>query len=124
MIPPGLRHHGLVTEWRYDAFERLTCAYFSDTECATAPRDLCYDGKLNGNLTFKADVGDLSYDDPLHPHAITGAGTDTFAHDAAGNQIARPGGTTVRHTPFDLPERITQGASTTAMHAKSSVSSP
>ncbi|MGK3997186.1 hypothetical protein [Sorangium sp. So ce1024] len=29
-----------------------------------------------------------------------------------GNQIARPGGTTVRYTPFDQPERITQGART------------
>ncbi|WP_437992585.1 hypothetical protein [Sorangium sp. So ce145] len=66
----------------------------------------------NGNLTFKSDVDDLSYDDPLHPHAVTGAGTDTFAHDAVGNQTARPGGTTVRYTPFDLPEQITQGAST------------
>jgi YD repeat-containing protein len=63
---------------------------------------------------LQVDVGDLSYDDPLHPHAITGAGTDTFAHDAVGNQTARPGGTTVRYTPFDLPARITQGASTIA----------
>ncbi|HTN85272.1 MAG TPA: RHS repeat-associated core domain-containing protein, partial [Sorangium sp.] len=66
----------------------------------------------NGNLTFKSDVGTLSYDDPLHPHAVTGAGTGSFVYDAVGNQIARPGGTTVRYTPFDLPERITQGAST------------
>ncbi|WP_437531194.1 hypothetical protein WME79_01480 [Sorangium sp. So ce726] len=34
--------------------------------------------------------------------------------DAVGNQIAQiacPGGMTVRYTPFDLPEQITQGAS-------------
>ncbi|WP_441289865.1 RHS repeat domain-containing protein [Sorangium sp. KYC3313] len=31
---------------------------------------------------------------------------------AVGDQIARPGGTTVRYTPFDLPEHITQGATT------------
>ncbi|MGK3994883.1 hypothetical protein [Sorangium sp. So ce1024] len=48
----------------------------------------------------------------MHPHAVTGAGTDSFGYDAVGNQIARPGGTTVRYTPFDLPERITQGVST------------
>ncbi|HTN84837.1 MAG TPA: hypothetical protein VL242_14150, partial [Sorangium sp.] len=38
--------------------------------------------------------------------------TGSFAYDAVGNQVARPGGTTVRYTPFDLPERIAQGAST------------
>ncbi|WP_437744452.1 hypothetical protein WMF39_05255 [Sorangium sp. So ce1504] len=58
-----------MTEWRYDALQRLTCAYFSDTESATAPRDLRYEGKPNGNLSFKSDVGALSYDDPLRPRA-------------------------------------------------------
>ncbi|KYG08785.1 hypothetical protein BE21_21580 [Sorangium cellulosum] len=91
---------------------RLTCAYFSDLESASASYALSCDYHPNGNLTFKSDVGDLSYDDPLHPHAITGAVTDSYAHDAVGNQTARPGGPAVRYTPFDLPERITQGAST------------
>ncbi|WP_437667813.1 hypothetical protein [Sorangium sp. So ce1182] len=48
----------------------------------------------------------------VDPHAVTGASTGSFAYGAVGNQTARPGGTTVRYTPFDLPERITQGAST------------
>ncbi|MGK3998679.1 RHS repeat domain-containing protein [Sorangium sp. So ce1024] len=78
----------------------------------SAPCALRYDYHANGNLAFKSDIGALSYDDPLHPHAVTGAGTGSFAYDAVGNQIARPGGTTVRYTPFDLPERITQGART------------
>ncbi|AUX30840.1 MULTISPECIES: RHS repeat-associated core domain-containing protein [Sorangium] len=98
--------------FRYDPLQRLTCAYFGDVESASAPCALRYGHDTNGNLTFKSDVGTLSYDDPLHPHAVTGAGTDSFSYDAVGNQIARPGGTTVRYTPFDLPERITQGAST------------
>ncbi|XXY20353.1 RHS repeat-associated core domain-containing protein [Sorangium sp. So ce216] len=102
---------------RYDALERLTCAYFSATESASAPCDLGYDYAPNGDLTFKSDVGELRYDDPLHPHAVTGAGTATssFDYDAVGNQIARPGGVTVRYTPFDLPERITEGASTVTL---------
>ncbi|CAN97847.1 hypothetical carbohydrate-binding protein, Rhs family [Sorangium cellulosum So ce56] len=108
----ALQPENTTERFRYDSLHRLTCAYFGDIESATAPCALRYDYHPNGNLTFKSDVGDLSYDDPLHPHAITGAGTDTFAHDAVGNQTARPGGTTVRYTPFDLPERITQGAST------------
>ncbi|WP_441293178.1 RHS repeat-associated core domain-containing protein [Sorangium sp. KYC3313] len=108
----ALQPENTTERFRYDPIHRLTCAYFGDFESASAPCALRYDYHPNGNLTFKSDVGDLSYADPLHPHAITGAGTDSFAHDAVGNQTARPGGTTVRYTPFDLPEQITQGAST------------
>ncbi|WP_437631954.1 RHS repeat-associated core domain-containing protein [Sorangium sp. So ce854] len=108
----ALQPENTTERFRYDPLQRLTCAYFGDVERASAPCALRYDYHPNGNLTFKSDVGTLSYDDPLHPHAVTGAGTDSFAYDAVGNQIARPGGTTVRYTPFDLPERITQGAST------------
>ncbi|WP_437484979.1 RHS repeat-associated core domain-containing protein [Sorangium sp. So ce1014] len=98
--------------FRHDALERLTCAYFSATDSASVPCALRYEIAPDGNLTFKSDVGTLAYDDPLHPHAVTGAGTDRFSYDAVGHQIARPGGVTVRYTPFDLPETITQGAST------------
>ncbi|XXU32019.1 RHS repeat-associated core domain-containing protein [Sorangium sp. So ce887] len=98
--------------FRHDALERLTCAYFSATDSASVPCALRYEVAPDGNLTFKSDVGTLAYDDPQHPHAVTGAGTDRFSYDAVGNQIARPGGVTVRYTPFDLPETITQGTST------------
>ncbi|WP_437653680.1 RHS repeat-associated core domain-containing protein [Sorangium sp. So ce1182] len=108
----ALQPENKTERFRHDALQRLTCAYFSDVERASAPCALSYDHDPNGNLTFKSDVGTLSYDDPLHPHAVTGAGTDSFAYNAVGNQIARPGGTTVHYTPFDLPERITQGART------------
>ncbi|WP_437775752.1 RHS repeat-associated core domain-containing protein [Sorangium sp. So ce1097] len=108
----ALQPENTTERFRYDPLQRLTCAYFGDVERASAPCALRYDHHPNGNLTFKSDVGTLSYDDPLHPHAVTSAGTGSFAYDAVGNQIARSGGTTVRYTPFDLPERITQGAST------------
>ncbi|WP_437620613.1 RHS repeat-associated core domain-containing protein [Sorangium sp. So ce1151] len=108
----ALQPEKTTERFRYDPLQRLTCAYFSDVERASAACALRYDHHPNGNLTFKSDVGTLSYDDPLHPHAVTGAGTGSFAYDAVGNQTARPGGTTVRYTPFDLPERLSQGAST------------
>ncbi|WP_437565852.1 RHS repeat-associated core domain-containing protein [Sorangium sp. So ce542] len=108
----ALQPENTTERFRYDPLQRLTCAYLGDVERASAPCALRYDYHPNGNLTFKSDVGTFSYDDPLHPHAITGAGAGSFAYDAVGNQIARPGGATVRYTPFDLPERITQGAST------------
>ncbi|WP_434041166.1 MULTISPECIES: RHS repeat-associated core domain-containing protein [Sorangium] len=110
----ALQRRNTTERFRYDALHRLTCAYFSEVESAAAPCAVRYDHAPNGNLTFKSDAGTLAYDDPLHPHAATGAAllTGSFGYDAVGNQIARPGGTTVRYTPFDLPERITQGAST------------
>ncbi|WP_437480469.1 RHS repeat-associated core domain-containing protein [Sorangium sp. So ce1014] len=108
----ALQPQNTTERFRHDALHRLTCAYFSEVESASAPCALRYDYAPNGNLTFKSDVGTLLYDDPVHPHAVTSAGTDSFSYDALGNQIARPGGTTVRYTPFDLPERITQGTST------------
>lgn len=92
---------------------RLTCGHFISVEDAAAPCALRYDYHPNGNLIFKSDVGTLDCDDPLHPHAVTGAGTDSFGYDAVGNQITRPGGTAVRYTPFDLPKSITQGTRTT-----------
>ncbi|WP_438023101.1 RHS repeat-associated core domain-containing protein [Sorangium sp. So ce233] len=98
--------------FRHDALDRLTCGYFNPVESATAPCALRYEHAPDGNLTFKSDVGTLSYDDPLHPHAVTGAGGGSFGYDAVGNQIARPGGVRVRYTPFDLPAAITQGART------------
>ncbi|WP_437933510.1 RHS repeat-associated core domain-containing protein [Sorangium sp. So ce341] len=108
----ALQPENTTERFRYDPLQRLTCAYFGDVESASAPCALRYGHDPNGNLTFKSDIGTLSYDDPLHPHAVTGAGTGSFVYDAVGNQVARPGGTMVRYTPFDLPERITQGAST------------
>jgi RHS repeat-associated protein len=98
--------------FRYDALDRLTCAYFGLVEDAAAPCALGYGYAPNGNLTFKSDVGVLSYDDPAHPHAVTGAGGESFGYDAVGNQITRPGGMVVTYTAFDLPSTITQGAST------------
>jgi RHS repeat-associated protein len=96
--------------FRHDQLDRLTCSYFSETELPLAPCAESFEVAPNGNLTFKSDVGVLKYDDPKHPHAVTGAGGDAYLYDAVGNQIGRPGGTTVAYTAFDLPKSITQGA--------------
>ncbi len=98
--------------FRYDALERLTCAYFSPLPDPSAPCDASYAYAPNGNLTFKSDVGVLSYDDPVHPHAVSAAGGESYGHDAAGNQTTRPAGVTVTYTPFDLPRTVTQATDT------------
>jgi RHS repeat-associated protein len=98
--------------FRYDALDRLTCAYFSVKEDPFAPCASSYGYAPNGNLTFKSDVGILSYNDPAHPHAVTTAGLESYGYDAVGNQVTRPGGVTVSYTPFDLPKTLTQAAVT------------
>jgi RHS repeat-associated protein len=110
----ALQTQNTTERFRYDELERLTCAYFSPTENVSAPCALSYGYAANGNLTSKSDVGPLTYNDATHPHAVTGAGTDAFGYDRVGNQTARPGGTTVSYTPFDLPKTITTGAQTVA----------
>ena len=112
-----LQPQNTTERFRYDPIERLTCAYFSVTENDTAPCALGYgyDPSGNGNLTTKSDVGTLVYGDPAHPHAVTGAGSDSFGYDAVGNQTARPGGATVSYTPFDLPSTITQSTGTVTL---------
>ncbi|MDC3982187.1 RHS repeat-associated core domain-containing protein [Polyangium jinanense] len=99
--------------FRYDALSRLTCAYFSAAENPLAPCVESYDYAPNGNLTFKSDLGALTYGDAKHPHAVTAAGGGGYGYDAVGNQVTRPGGMTVSYTHFDLPRAITQGADTT-----------
>jgi RHS repeat-associated protein len=112
-----LQPQDTTERFRYDPIERLTCAYFSVAENDTAPCALGYgyDPSGNGNLTSKSDVGMLAYGDPMHPHAATNAGDDSFGYDAVGNQIARPAGATVSYTPFDLPKTITQSSGTVTL---------
>jgi RHS repeat-associated protein len=95
--------------FRHDGLERLTCAYFSPTPNPFAICASSYRYQPSGNLAYKSDIGALAYGDPLHPHAVTGAGSDGFAYNSVGNQIARPGGM-LTYTPFDLPKTITQAA--------------
>jgi RHS repeat-associated protein len=100
--------------FRYDVLDRVTCTYFSVNEDPFAPCASSYGYAPNGNLTFKSDVGVLSYTHPAHPHAVTAAGGESYGYDAVGNQVARPGGVTVSYTPFDLPKQLKQGALTLA----------
>jgi RHS repeat-associated protein len=113
----ALQPQNTTERFRYDSLDRLKCAYFSVTEDPSAPCALSYDHAPNGNLTFKSDVGTLSYTDPKHPHAVIQAGSDGFGYDAVGNQTARPGGVTVSYTPFDLPKAIAKGAQQVAAFA-------
>ncbi len=96
--------------FKYDALDRLTCAYFGlvENSGAVCNTSYGYSPNGNGNLTSKSDVGTLLYGDPQHPHAVTGASGSVYGYNAVGNQITRPGGVSITYTPFDLPRTITQ----------------
>jgi RHS repeat-associated protein len=108
---------GVATErFDNDALDRLTCASFGTTPtgsglvfqpgggAAACTPQIQY--AANGNIAFKSDVGHYAYD-PKHKHAVLTAGSGTYAHDAVGNQIARPGAT-IEYTAFDLPSVVTR----------------
>jgi RHS repeat-associated protein len=91
-------------DFHYDALDRLQCMKANGAaECAVS-----YHYAADGNLTFKSDVGVLSYDDKAHPHAVTsftGMPTGSYKYDDAGNQSERSG-VEVKYTAFDLPTSI------------------
>jgi YD repeat-containing protein len=48
-----------------------------------------------GNMIFNSRVGSYAYTDPLHAHAVTQAGTNSYAYDADGNMTGGEGRTFV-----------------------------
>jgi YD repeat-containing protein len=56
----ALQPQNTTERFRYDALDRLTCAYFSAKEDPSAPCASSYGYAPNGNLTFKSDIGVLS----------------------------------------------------------------
>ena len=65
----ALQPQNQTERFRYDALERLTCAYFSAAEDDAAPCALALRlrSQRNGNLISKSDVGTLAYGDPQAP---------------------------------------------------------
>ncbi len=106
----SLQVQNTTERFRYDALDRLICAYFGAVEDPMAPCVTSYGYAPNGNLINKSDVGAYSYIDPKHPHAVTNVPGVSYTYNAVGNQITRPGLVTIDYTPFDLPKTITQGA--------------
>ncbi len=114
LLQPGTFGLGAVESFRHDALDRITCASFfqglvplggAAPPCA---QPIAY--YPNGNIDTKGGGAAYTYD-PSHPHAVATAGGGTFAYDAVGNQIARPGVTSIAYTPFDLPATYTLAGS-------------
>jgi len=79
--PVGHQHR-----YAYDAYGRL------EAVTGSHPEQFRYDEL--GRLTRRSTVGDYTYGDPSHVHAVTGAGSDPYTYDAAGRALTGPGGTT------------------------------
>jgi RHS repeat-associated protein len=102
----------LGEHFEYDELDRLKSSTFDFIctpvgNCGTS-QALTY--AANGNIATKSDMnGGAAYVYDVqhsHPHAVAQVGNDSYAYDAVGNQIARPG-VAVAYTPFDLPKSYT-----------------
>jgi YD repeat-containing protein len=107
---------GLTETFTYDALNRLTQASLSGASNATL--GFAYDAL--GNLTYKSDVGNTTYPasgaGSVRPHAVAaitgslaGVSNPSFSYDANGN-LTSGAGKSFTWTAFDLPSRISQGA--------------
>jgi RHS repeat-associated protein len=65
---------------------------------------------LIGNVTYKSDVGSYTYH-ATKKHAVTAAGSSSFAYDANGNVSTR-NGSTITWASYNLPTSITGSGQT------------
>jgi RHS repeat-associated protein len=102
-----------VGEWNgltYDKLNRLTQ---NDRSLAGVPttETVAYDPL--GNITSKTGVGSYAYGDPLHKHAVTSAGGNSYSYDANGN-LTGGGGKSAAWTAWNMPASLTQSGQTTS----------
>jgi RHS repeat-associated protein len=92
------RNAGVDEAFAYDAVNRLDQVQRG----GVLALDLAYDAV--GNLTYKSDVGQYSYD-TTRGNALVSAGANTYSYDANG-AVATASGTRIVWQSFDLPSRI------------------
>jgi RHS repeat-associated protein len=99
-----------LTNWAYsyDSLGRLTRAVKGDNAAYT----YTYRYDAIGRITCNNDKGSYAYGDAAHPHAVTTAGSDTYAYDGLGN-LTSGGGRTIAYNFSSKPVSITTGGSTT-----------
>jgi RHS repeat-associated protein len=78
-------NQNLAEAFNYDGIDRLT----GSTLNGVTNLSVAYDAA--GNIKNKSDVGNYSYGDPLRPHAVTAAGSESFSYDRNGNLASRNG---------------------------------
>ncbi|MHB8727650.1 MAG: RHS repeat domain-containing protein [Sulfuricaulis sp.] len=98
---------GLSEQYGYDGLNRLTSV--------SGPAPKTYQYAVNGNLTYKSDVGAYTYPtNGTQPHAVSSiAGTlnTSFTYDANGNQLTG-NGKTLTYTSFNKANTISANGQT------------
>ena len=98
--------------YNYDALNRLTGVSgdrritAGDGSSQENGINLYLSYSLNGNITWKSDVGHYQYNSK--PHAVTQAGNNSYSYDANGNNISGAG-RVISYSTFDKPTRIESG---------------
>ena len=95
----------LTETFTYDALNRLK------TYQVSGQAQVVMEYEADGNIQSKSDVGINDYDygsSGAHPHAVRGAGGQTYGYDANGNNTSGDG-RTLHYTVFDKPSLIEKG---------------
>jgi len=101
------KDQNLTEDFTYDDLYRLKTSKLNNV----ANLSLTY--AANGNIQTKSDVGTYSYPTQgtgsVRPHAVTAAGSSSFAYDSNGNMTSR-GANAITWYSYNKPNRIDKGS--------------
>ena len=109
--------NAITHNYTYDSLDRLLTA----NGVGTNPYSQSFQYDRIGNITYKSDVGNYSYNYSNKPHAVNSAGSFSFQYDANGNMTQRTGGgdtITISATNWNYenkPTVIQKGSNTTTL---------
>ncbi|MDO6709001.1 RHS repeat domain-containing protein [Photobacterium sp. 1_MG-2023] len=106
---------GISESYTYDVLDRLKTNKIVDTLGLNRDNPLFnktyrVDYDVNGNISYKSDVGQYAYQDKQHVHAVTQAGDRTYTYDLNGNMLEGDG-RVFEWSSFNKPTKITRGDS-------------
>jgi RHS repeat-associated protein len=95
----------------YDDLNRLTSA-----TSASFGGTLTWQYNQIGNMTHNNRYGNYAYGDPLHKHAVTQAGADTYTYDSNGNMTGGAGRTITHDYDNRATSIVKAGAATISVY--------
>ena len=95
---------GLTEKFTLDNVNRLSTVTLNGAQTLSVTYDAA------GDITNKSDMGNYTYGNAAHPHAVTAAGPWTVGYDNNGNMNARAGGAITSYS-YNLPNQINYNGS-------------